>query len=503
MSVARKILSNTLWQIVGKAIVALLSLGVVKMSTGYLSVEGFGEYTLIYEFLAFFGIAADLGLYTIAVKEISENEEKTPQIIGNILTLRTLMVALTMIAAVIVVFAIPKYADTRVPLGVAIASITTFFTIINGTLTSVLQSRLQMHWASITQIFGKIISVGLMAYIIFWGYPADSNLGFYMLVVTGIIGNFAMLLGTYYFVRKITPLEYHFDFQLWKRILVRSLPYGLALILNTAYFRINSILISMIRGQEEVAIYAVAMRMLEQLSILPLYFMNSVLPVLTKSLKENSDRHKTIIKYAFDFLTAISIPLVVGGFLLAYPIVFIVSTPDYLSRLSENFYGSDIAFKILVFASLFQFLNVLFSFILIAKDRQARMLYINAAGVAFNVIFNLILIPQFGFRGAAFTSVICELIVLILTFSTAKKYVPFSLNFKNLFKIFFSSLVMGAAIYLVQPVSYGLIQNWNVLVLVPFGGLVYIAMLLITKVVDKEMIALLKKPSIEVSGPNP
>lgn len=482
-----------MWQIFGKAAMALLSLGVIKMSTHYLSLSGFGEYTLIYEFLAFFGIAADLGLYTIAVKEMSENEDKMPEIIGNVLSLRTFMVAITMIIAVIAVWNIPKYQDTRVPLGVAIASITTFFTIVNGTLTSVLQAKLQMHWASLAQIFGKIISVGMMVYVIFWGYPNDSETGFYMLVVAGIVGNFAMLFGTYYFVRKITPLDYRFDFNLWKKVLIRSLPYGIALILNTIYFRIDSIIISLIRGSEEVAVYAVAMRMLEQLSILPLYFMNSVLPVLTKSLKENSDKHKLIIKNSFNFLAALSFPMVVGGFILAYPIVFIISTPEYLSRLAENFYGSDIAFKILIFASLFQFLSVLFAFILIAKDKQYKLLYINAACVLFNVIFNFVLIPDYGFRGAAIVSVFSQFFIFFWSYVAAKKEVPFSIDAVAATKIFLSSLIMGATIYFLQPFTYTYLQNWNVLLLVPFGGVIYILMLFLTKTVDKEMIRILKK----------
>jgi len=374
MSVARKILSNTVAQIIGKLLVALLGLAVVKISTSYLSVEGYGEYVLIYEFLAFFGIAADLGLFTIAVKEMSDDEAKIPKIIGNILSLRTMLVFATMLLAILAVYLVPDYRGTRVPLGVAIASVTVFITILNGTISSVLQTKLQMQKTVVANVLGKIISVGLMAYVVFYGFPQDTETGFFMLLVAGIIGNFIMLITTGFFVRKITPIRYRFDVDLWKDVLIKSLPYGLALILSTIYFRIDSLLISFIRGQEEVGIYGVGMKMLEHIAILPLYFMNSVLPVLTKSLKEKSEKYKDVIRYAFDFLAAMSIPMVVGGVLLAYPIIFIVSTPEFLSRLAEGFYGSDIAFQILIFALLFQFLNVLFAFILIAVNKQTKLL---------------------------------------------------------------------------------------------------------------------------------
>jgi O-antigen/teichoic acid export membrane protein len=493
MSVARKILSNTMAQVFAKVVVAFLGLAVVKITTSYLSVEGYGEYVLVYEFLAFFGIAADLGLFTIAVKEMSEDEDQIPKIIGNILSLRTILVVATMLLAVALVFLLPNYQGTRVPIAVAIASITVFLTILNGTISSVLQTKLKMQVASAASILGKVISLAFMIYVVFWGFPNDTTTGFYMLMVAGVVGNFVMLIVTHHYVKKITPVTYRFDLDLWKDVLKKSLPYGIALILNTIYFRIDSILISLMRGQEEVGIYGVAMKMLEHFAILPLYFMNSVLPVLTKAIKEKSDKYKQIIKYSFDFLAALATPMVVGIVILAYPIIFIISTPEFLSRLPEGFYGSDMALKVLIFALLFQFLNVLFAFILIALNKQTKLLYINAACVAFNLIANIIVIPKYGFLGAAATSVLSEMFILICTFIAAKRYLKFQINLINLAKIIFSALVMGLAVHYLQPLSYQLLQNWGVLLLVAVGAAIYGAMLLLTKAVDRQMINLIRK----------
>jgi len=492
MSIARKILSNTLAQILGKAGVALFGLMVVKIATTYLSVEGYGEYVLVYDFLSFFGIAADLGLYTIAVRDMAENEDRMPQIIGNILSLRTILMTLMMAVSIAAAFLIPAYANTRIPLGVIFATFTVWGTLLNGTITSVLQVKLKMHLASIATVFGKAVSVGCMAYIIFIGFPEDNIMGFYWLIVAGNIGTLAMLLPTIYWAKKITKIEYKFDWNLWKDIMKRSLPYGIALILSTVYFRMNSILISLFRGQAEVGIYAVAMRMLEQLIVIPLYFMNSVLPILTKALKEKSDKYKKIISYSFDFLVSLSFPMVVGGVLLAYPIIFIVSTPDYLSRISDGFYGSDIAFQILIVALLFQFLNMLSNFILVALNKQAKLLYINGGCVLFNIILNVIFIPRFGFRGACMTAVFSEAFIFVASMSTSRHYLKFSINYWNVVKIAFSALVMGAVIYLLQPTTYSLMQNWGVLLLVVIGTIVYVAMLFATKVVSKDMLKLLK-----------
>lgn len=503
MSTARKILSNTFAQILGKAVLAIIGIAVVKITTTYLAgngVSGYGEYISVYEFLAFFGIAADLGLFNIAVREMSRDEDNIPKLIGNILSLRTILVVTMMILAVVSVFLIPRYSETRIPLGVAVASLTVVFTIINGTLTSVLQTKLRMSLASIATVIGKIATLLFMIWVVFWGYPNDPETGFYMLLVAGVVGMLVTLLITRRYVKQITPLKFRFDFDLWREVFFKALPYGIALILSTIYFRIDSIMLLFMRGSTEVGFYGVAMRILEQLTILPLYFMNSVLPVLAKALKDKSEKYRSIISYSFDFLAALAIPTVVGGVLLAYPIIFIVSDPAFLSRLSEGVYGSDIAFQILVFATLFQFLNVLFSFILISIDKQTKLLYINFFCVIFNITANYFIIPHYGFPGAAFTSVLSELFILICTFTVARRNLEFSLNLFKLIKIAFSAFIMGLAIYILQPLTYRFVENWNVLLLVPIAMAVYAGALFATKAVDRDMLALLKK---EPTAPTP
>jgi O-antigen/teichoic acid export membrane protein len=472
---------------------AVLAVASVKIATNYLSLEGYGEYAVVYEFLAFFSIAADMGLFTIAVKEMSEDESKVEKIIGNILSLRTILVVTMMAAASIAVFLIPKYEGTRIPLGVTIASFSVLFTLLNGTISSVLQAKLKMHISSMSQIIGKVVMILYMLYVVFIAFPQASDIGFYHLIIAGVVGNLVMVLITDRAVRKITPLNYKFDWDLWKKVLIKAIPYGTALILSTIYFRIDSILISLIKDQSEVGIYAVALRVLEAFQIIPLYFMNSVLPVLTKAMKESLEKAKLIVRYSFDFLTALSIPLLVGAYVLAYPIIFIVSSPEFLSRINEGFYGSDVALKYLMFAMVFQFLGTLFAFILLSVDKQSKILYINLGCVIFKIAANILAIPVFGFRGAAVTSIAAEFLVMAVGAFTAYKYFKFKFNFVTTFKIIISALLMGAAVKFLWPITYDIFQNAGIFILAAIGAIIYGALLLATKAVSKDMLRMLKK----------
>ena len=71
MSVANKIFTNTLWQLVIR--VATIVVGVFNLAliTRILGQTGFGFYTTVFAFVQMFMILADLGLFLTLLREIS------------------------------------------------------------------------------------------------------------------------------------------------------------------------------------------------------------------------------------------------------------------------------------------------------------------------------------------------------------------------------------------------------------------------------------------------
>lgn len=494
MSVARKIFWNTISQIIGKGFIAIIGVVTVKLITGYLGREGYGQYTTAFEFLAFFSIAADLGLYTVGVREMAKDETKIPMIVGNILSIRTFLCVLMVVIGSIAAFLIPKYQGSPVPIAVMIVGVAMALNILTSTVSTVLQVHLKMEYNSLASVVGKIITVSYMAFVIYVLHPGIQTDGFYQLIWAGVAGNAVMLALTWYYSSKFAKIRYRLDKEFYKDVFIKALPYGIALVLNTIYFRIGSVLLSLIKSPDDVGIYGVPMRMLEAVGIIPLYFMNAVLPVLTKSIQRKDGSHQRIIQYAFDFLVMGSLPIVAGSVVLAYPIVYLISTPEFLSNVSAGFYGSDIVLQILIFALAFSFINSLFGFILVADNRQNKILSRNAIGALLTIIINLFLIPWLGVRGAAITNVITELYVALASYFIARHYIKFTINLKGTFKMILSAVVMGGTIYLLRDPTYAWIQNKNIFLLIPMGVAIYVGMLFATKTITKDMIALLKKP---------
>lgn len=489
MSTAKKILSNTAVQVFGRAIMAVLSIVILKIIAHFLSVEGYGMYTAVYEFLAFFGIAADLGLFTIAVREMSKGERDRTFIANNILGMRMTIGAIMMALASIAAFVIPAYQGTYIPMGVAIASFSVFLAIMHGTVSSVLQVELKMQHSTWGLVVGKVISLAWMVAVIFYFFEDEpSQEAFNQLMVAGVVGNLISFLYTFYFALKVQKIRPQFTKQYWKEIAVTAAPYGTALILNMVYFRVSSLMLLFMEGPKELGYLGPAMRILEILNVIPVYFMNSVLPVLSKAVRDESPLVERIVQLSFNFLFMTVLPMTIGLYLLAYPIIFLITQPEFLSDLPNGIYGSDYALRILVLAMFFSFLNSTFNYSLISLGKQNHLLWINGSAALLNIAVNFYMIPHYSFRGAAWTSVGVELFILILSYLVASRHIRYRFDLWALFKTALAGLAMGAAVYYLKEPTYHLwgLQNLNVIVLSAGGALIYAVLLYLLGAIPEE-----------------
>lgn len=499
MSLARKIATNTLWQIVGKIVTAVLGIISIKYITNYLSPTSYGQYTTIYDYTALFAIIADFGLFTIAVREMahiekSEGKEGIERILGSILSIRTLLAIISLGIGAIIAFLIPAYQGTAIPHGVIIVSVATVITLMAGTTSSILQFHLRMHWASIALSVGKLITVLYILMVILWAFPNDPIRGFPHLLIAWIVGGLCTMLITYSAAAQYNRIAFYFDPVFWKKVMKKALPYGFALMLGTMYFRMGTIVMSLYGMQTQIGYFGVPMRFLEILQIIPHYFMNSVLPELTRSLELHQQRAEKIVRYSINALATLALPIFVGGYLLSWEITAAVSSPEFLTqRIGETItYGSDIGLKILLGAVAFTFLHVVFTYTLVAKGMQKQVLKANAIGMTINTILNFSLAPRYGFIGASISAVLTEAVMFITLAILMYRYsdVRHIWDRAFLLKILAAATTMGAALILIDDPLSNLLYTKSLFILIPVGILVFGAVLYAMGGVNKEFLKL-------------
>ncbi len=553
-NVARKILFNTFSQVAAKLVLAVFGIVTLKILTNFLDISGYGFYRSIYEYLALFAIVSDLGLYTIGVREMTKAPEKEEIILGNLFTIRTIMIILIIGIAIISTLFIPAFngpltwlfqGQSSMPAGPApwtvaawsilIAGVTTVFAILTGTVSTTLQVHLKMEWNALGSVIGKIVALAWMVFVTFIWFPhcqdgetltflnqaSSCNISensFYLLLFAGIIGNIAMFLITFWPANKITKIRYRFDWAIWKDVVWKSLPYGIALILNQIIFRLGSISLLTMKSTTEVGLYGAPLTILEAAGVVPLYFMNAILPLLTKSLNTKDGNHHKIIQYSFDFLMMASLPIAAGTFILAYQVIALVASPSFLSNPATGFFGSDGVLQILIVAIVFSFMNGLFGYILIAANQQQKMLSRNASAVVLTIILHAFLIPVYSIQGAAFSNIITEIYITLASFWLAKRFVDFKLSLLPFAKVIFCTAFMSVVLYfgklyfvdsnftktpwalfqaLLPSVSterlIGIQHLITLLSLIIISGLIYLIGLFLTRVLTKDMVAMVLK----------
>ncbi|MFB0965468.1 MAG: oligosaccharide flippase family protein [Patescibacteria group bacterium] len=158
----KKVYLNTAAQIAGKISTALISIFLVKILTNYLDLAGYGLYSKIYNYLSIFSVVADLGLYTITVREISDhkdNPEKVRSIAGTVLSIRTGMgLAIIAISLGLAAF-LPGYDTFPALVGILIAGVFTLFGLVNSSILSLLQAYLKTEFSFVSTTMGKLTNL--------------------------------------------------------------------------------------------------------------------------------------------------------------------------------------------------------------------------------------------------------------------------------------------------------------------------------------------------------
>ncbi len=490
MSLAKKILGNTFIQFFGRIITALLAVISVKLITYYLGVEGYGQYTTVYEFVGLFAIIGDLGLYTIAIREMAEKEDEIQKIYSNTLTMRVIFTTIIMLLVGIGGMFIPQYQGTLIPSGIWICTLVVWLNLFFSIITSILQYHLKMHKATIALILGKIMGLVGVAYAVF--FLKDKTLGFYTVIGSGILAHGVMALIALRYAKKYVDIKYVIDWDYWKYLIKKAWPYGLALVLSTIYFKVDVTLLSLLRDQKEVGFYGVPLRMVEVLVVLPLFFMNSVLGPMTKAIRESKEKLQKIFTLSLQFLLTIAVPIFLLIIFFSSDLIRIISSSDFLANGGE--YGSDSVLILLTIALIISFFSTLCSFTLVAFNQQKKVLAVNSVGAFFNIFTNLYFIPIYGFMGAALTSIASQVIILFASIYLLQKTHKFHYDFNMILKTIFSGICVYFSLYYFIP----LVSNYNSLMQIIFsaivGGIIYFISLFSLNVFNIKMIKELITP---------
>lgn len=385
---------NTSIQFVGKIASVLLGLTTVFILTRYLGVSGYGDFILVFAYMSFFGIIADFGLQLTIVRELAQNNTQSDKIYGTYLWLKTRLVALSIFLALVFLLFF-RYSQT-INIGIIIAALAVGISSLTGYGTTIFQSKLRLDFVTYIDIFTKIITVFLIFVFV------SLKLNFYFIVSTVIVGNLSGLLLSIFFLKRFMDFSFKYDKELAIKIIKWSLPIGITSFFSLAYFRLDTIMLSVMKSQSEVGIYSLAYKILENILVLWGFYMASAYPILA-NLKSDKNKLLDLLKKSMLFASILSVFIILIGFIFAPFLISIFG--------GSRFNDSILPFKILLFSVPFFFLdNFMYNLLLINKEFKL-ILYGMTLALLVNFVFNFIFIPKTGYIAASYITILSEIIL--------------------------------------------------------------------------------------------
>ena len=305
MPLARKIAYNVILNSVFKVFTTVvLSLYSIRLITEYLGPEGFGKYATVLAFFAFFSAVVDLGLAQVTAREISKQGADERYILGRILSLRLLSSATLLLFAPLVLFFFNYERDLKV--GIVIAAVAVLFSSTSLLLNGIFQKNLAMDRVAFVEFFGKLLQVILVTLIV------KNNWGFLAIASTLLASLSFNATASFFLSRSFVTFSPKIDPTFWKKFLLESSPLAATALITFAYFKLDTIILSVLRNSSDVGIYNVAYKIMENLIFFPAMLAGLILPLLSHTLTSNRKLFEEIVDKTFKVFLLIVFPLIIG-----------------------------------------------------------------------------------------------------------------------------------------------------------------------------------------------
>ncbi|OGL43407.1 MAG: hypothetical protein A2042_07455 [Candidatus Schekmanbacteria bacterium GWA2_38_11] len=459
MSLKFKAATNTIVQIISKLIVLFISVIITIYLTRYLGPEGYGKYTFVFVYITFFLMLGDFGLNNILIREISKEKNNIDILMGNALIIKFLFSIVTILLSIGIIYLLNYSVDTRI--GVIIASITILFSAIE-TLKILFQIYLKMEYQAGIDVLTKAIFLFLVLVAIFY------KRGLFFIIGSFVLSSALGLIFIIFFSFKFLKPKFKIDYSLCIKLLKETLPMGISLMLTIIYWRIDTIMLSLMQGDKAVGLYNLSYRFIDLLILLvPGTIMVSIFPIMSEQFKNDKDSLKATFQKTFDIMVIISVFFILVIMLSAENIIYLLG--------GEKFRESTPALQILIFGAAFIFIANIYGYLLISAGKQKLNLLIDLIGTILNISLNLYLIPKFSFIGASIATLITQAIVLITGILFVLKFLHIKTNFQIINKIIAISILICLEIFALRRL------NCNPVIIIILNSLTYLILILLFK----------------------
>ncbi len=461
------LIKNTLSLLFSGAISVVFSYLTLIYLARVLGAGDFGKLNFALAIAIYFTIIADMGLPLFGARTIARQRSKVKAHMDKIISLRLCLAVVSFILLLLAALLLNqprevKYLIILYGLGMVPAALL---------LEWVFQGIEKMEYIGLS----RILSRASVFFLVFAFVKGPDQL--LLVPCLQFLGNsIAVALLLVVLWRKYGLPQFNLDLSRARKILSAAAPLGAAALMIHVIYNIDTIMLGLMRSDEEVGYYSAACRIIVLLFAPGLAFFDSSFPIISRYYKSSLNSLRQLQYHTVKLVSILAVPLAIGGVLLAAPIIAFLY--------GKNYQPSAIVLQILIWCVVFWGVNHVYARGLIACDRQNRFLAILVIQVITNLVLNFLLIPSYGVCGAAFATLAAELGGLILYVREFNKIARVPLP-GHLLKPLLASLPMAFFLY------WGLAKI-NLLFLIVGGAAIFLVCLVSIKGVSRQETAMLR-----------
>lgn len=375
-----------------------LALGIVvtALVVRTLGDAGYGQWATLLALVEIASVFMQFGMERVAIREAASDPEKAADWVGALVMVRiALSIPVVAIGAIVLVFlqedttmlvaGLILLAELPLSVGAALQVVHTLR----------MRNSVPMAVMTLNSVMWGVLVVAI--------WLADGGLIAFAIALAGttIVTSLVQAVAAI----RLAPFRVRPSRAAMARLLRTGVSVGVAGMLVVAYAKIGQLLVFTIAGASAAGYYGAAHMILDRAHVVPVSVMTTLAPVTASAWPHRRERLMQVVRLATEFLAIASL----GGLAVA----IVAAEPIVTLLLGDDFAPAASALPVLGGAFTLICFSYLTGNLMLVLGLTRRMVVVSLVALVVAVAGNLLLIPSYGFMGAAWVVLATELIVVV------------------------------------------------------------------------------------------
>jgi len=412
----------------------LVALGMIAR---YLDPNKFGKYAFVLAVIAVLRFLAHMGIPVIVTREVAKDKDKAPVLLASALKLQV-MCALIVMTVVSLAFYFVGSTEEMVYAAI-LCGAAMVMAVFGELFAGIFQAYEKMKFHTFQTMLSETLYV-VLVFVVTKG--TLGMVGVFWALFVGKLGG--ALFGFAVVVKRFVPLRSE-NTGLERYFAKECYPLAIKRVLGRLNIRSNALLLKAFQTNFDVGIFHGAYRIVLNVVSVANSITFAIFPILSRLTVSSEYSLQLVYEKSFKLTLLIGVPVAIMLSSFAEPIVTIVLGHKYLETVPV----------LQIFGGIFLlvFLRTFIMKMLVAGGRQGLTTVVAGISLTANVTLALILIPKMSYMGAAYSTLISELVAVSIAFYLVSKHLDLHVAPQVVLKPLCAGTVTYLALFLLHDIN--------------------------------------------------